>query len=155
MRVDLPAGPLTYGRLFESLPFDNRFATIPVTADELAEVVARNLGRDNGIVSLSGVRVVARCTKGKLEVSLERPDGRAIPARAHLRLATSDFLATGGDNLFPEELQHRAVLDQGQPIRDVLADLLRARKAPLSPDSFYDPAHPRLTYPGPRPVHCP
>ncbi len=36
-----PVGPLTYGRLYEALPFDNRFATIPVTAGELASVLRR------------------------------------------------------------------------------------------------------------------
>ena len=61
LRADLPAGPLTYGQLFEAAPFDNRFATIPSTGAELTDAVARNLGRDNGIVSLSGVRAEARC----------------------------------------------------------------------------------------------
>ena len=35
-------------------------------------------------------------------------------------------------------------------------DLLRARKTPLAPDdpALFDPAHPRIAYPGPRPVKC-
>ncbi len=155
LRVDLPAGPLTYGRLFEALPFDNRFATIPITAAELSDMIARNLERDNGILSVSGVRAVARCAGGKLAVTLSRPNGRPIPPRTKLTLATSDFLATGGDDLLPKELQQRATLDQGAPIRDAVADRLRARKEPLAAGNFYDPAHPRLTYTGQRPVHCP
>jgi 2',3'-cyclic-nucleotide 2'-phosphodiesterase (5'-nucleotidase family) len=155
LRVDLPAGPLTYGRLFESLPFDNRFATLSISAGELADMIARNLGRDNGIVSVSGVRAVARCAKGELAVTLSRPNGRPLPPRARLTLATSDFLATGGDGLLSAEMQDRATLDQGPPIRDALADLLRARKTPLAAGEFYDPAHPRLTYPDARPVRCP
>ena len=103
LRADLPAGPLTYGQLFEAAPFDNRFATIPITGAELTDAVARNLGRDNGIVSLSGVRAEARCEHGALAVSLHRTDGRAIAPKARLTLVTSDFLATGGDGLFSEE----------------------------------------------------
>jgi 2',3'-cyclic-nucleotide 2'-phosphodiesterase (5'-nucleotidase family) len=156
LRADLPAGPLTYGHLFEALPFDNRFATIPITGAELAEAVARNLGRDNGIVSLSGVRAEARCKAGALVVTLLRPDGRPILPKARLTLVTSDFLATGGDGLFSEETKQRAKLDDGPPIRDAMADLLRARKTPLAPGdpALFDPARPRLVYPGPRPVKC-
>jgi 2',3'-cyclic-nucleotide 2'-phosphodiesterase (5'-nucleotidase family) len=157
LRVDLPAGPLTYGSLFEALPFDNRFATIPLTAADLAEVIARNLGRDNGIVSISGVRATARCSGGELAVTLARADGRPLAPRTRLTLATSDFLATGGDGLFSDDLQQHAKLDDGPPIRDAVADLLRARKAPLSGDdsALFDPAHPRISYQGTRPVRCP
>jgi hypothetical protein len=37
-----------------------------------------------------------------------------------------------------------------------MADLLRKRKHPLEADdpSLFDPAHPRIDYPPPRPVHC-
>jgi 2',3'-cyclic-nucleotide 2'-phosphodiesterase (5'-nucleotidase family) len=156
LRVDLPAGPLTYGRLFEALPFDNRFATIPLTGGELADVIAGNLGRDNGIVSLSGARVEAHCKGGALAVTLFRSSGKAIAPGTKLTLLTSDFLATGGDGLFSEETKKRAKLDDGPPIRDAMAELLRARKTPLGPDdrALFDPARPRIAYPGPRPVKC-
>jgi 5'-nucleotidase len=156
VRADLPAGPLTYGRLFEALPFDNRFATVKITGADLAAMIARNLARENGILSLSGVRAEARCAKGALAVTLSHPDGRPIAPTAHLTLVTSDFLATGGDGLLSEELQHRTVLDDGPPIRDALADLLRAGKVQLRADdrTLYDPAHPRLAYPGARPTRC-
>ena len=118
--------------------------------------VARNLGRDNGIVSLSGVRAEARCHQGALAVTLFRSDGRPIAPKTRLTLVTSDFLATGGDGLFSEETKQRAKLDDGPPIREAMAELLRARKAPLTPDdrALFDPAHPRIGYPGPRPVRC-
>jgi 2',3'-cyclic-nucleotide 2'-phosphodiesterase (5'-nucleotidase family) len=156
LRVDLPAGPLTYGRLFEALPFDNRFATISLTGAELAEVIAGNLGRDNGIVSLSGLRAEARCKDGALQVTLQRKSGKSITPGTKLTLVTSDFLATGGDGLFSEETKQGAKLDDGPPIRDAMADLLRARKTPLAPDdpALFDPARPRIAYPGPRPVKC-
>ncbi len=156
LRVDLPAGPLTYGQLFEALPFDNRFATVSVGAGELAEMIARNLGRDNGILSVSGLRAEARCAGGELAVKLTRTDGRPISPGARLRLVTSDFLATGGDGLLSDELQRRTTLDDGPPIRDAMADLLRqGRVSPHADDrALYDPAHPRLTFPGPRPVRC-
>jgi 2',3'-cyclic-nucleotide 2'-phosphodiesterase (5'-nucleotidase family) len=154
LREDLPAGALTYGQLHEAMPFDNGFATIPVTGAELARAVASNLARDNGILSLSGVRVRASCQRGSLDVALARPDGTPIGPRDKLTLVTSDFLATGGDGLFSDEVRARAVLDRGPPIRDAMAAELRGRKAPLRPDDLYDPGQPRIDYPGRRPVRC-
>jgi 5'-nucleotidase len=156
LRADLAAGPLTYGRLYDAAPFDNRFATIVVTGAELERLVAANLGRSNGIVSLSGVVAVARCESGRLVVALRRPDGRPVTPAEKLTLVTSDFLATGGDGLFPEALQRAARLDGGPPIREWMAARLRARKGTLAGDApaLFDPTHPRLTYPAPRPVRC-
>jgi 2',3'-cyclic-nucleotide 2'-phosphodiesterase (5'-nucleotidase family) len=156
LRADLPAGPLSYGRLYEALPFDNRFAIIPVTGAELADAIARNLGRESGIVSLSGVRAEARCRDGALTVTLQRPSGKSISPGTKLKVVTSDFLATGGDGLFTEETKRRAQLDDGPPIRDAMAELLRARGSPLNPDDpgLFDPAHPRIAYSGARPVRC-
>jgi len=156
LRADLPVGTFTYAALFEALPFDNRFATVPVTGADLAAMIADNLGRDNGILSLAGVRAEARCARGTLAVTLSRPDGRRILPATHLTLVTSDFLATGGDGLLSEDLQQRAVLDDGPPIREAMADLLRADKVQLRAGdrALYDPAHPRLAYPGARPTRC-
>src|SRR5262249_30706318 len=38
IRAALPAGPITYGRLFEVTPFDNREARLTLTGAELATV---------------------------------------------------------------------------------------------------------------------
>ena len=80
------------------------------------------------MVSLSGVRAEARCEHGALAVTLHRADGTPIAPKTRLTLVTSDFLATGGDGLFSEETKARAKLDDGPPIREAMAGLLRARK---------------------------
>jgi 5'-nucleotidase len=154
LRADLPAGPLTYGALFEAMPFDNRFASVAITGAELAQIVARNLTRKNGIISVSGVRARARCVGSSLDVTLTSADGRPIGRAQRLALVTSDFLATGGDGLMPE-LAKRAVIDEDHLIRDALVDQLGARKGAVGlRDAGYDPAHPRLDYPAARPVRC-
>jgi 5'-nucleotidase len=156
VRTDLPAGPLTYGPLYEALPFDDRFATLPITGGDLAAAIAENLARDNGVVVLSGVQARAACVDGALRVTLARGDGRPVAADERLTMVTTEFLADGGAGLLSAEVRARAAPAAGAPIRDALADLLRARKAPIDPDRppLYDAAHPRLDYPGRRPVHC-
>jgi len=158
LRAELPGGALTYGQLHEALPFDDRFVTMAITGADLATVIGLNLGRAGGIVSLSGLRATAVCAAGALRVTLARPDGRPVGAGERLTLLTSEFLASGGGGVLTAEIRGRttATTDDGPPIRDAMADLLRARKAAIDPANppLYDTAHPRLSYPGSRPVRC-
>jgi 5'-nucleotidase len=158
IRAELPAGALTYGQLHEALPFDDRFVTMAISGADLAALVARNLGRAGGVVSLSGVRATAGCVAGALQVTLARSDGTPVRAGERLTLTTSEFLANGGGGFFPDEVRRRgaAATDDGPPIRDAMADVLRARKMAIDPANppLYDAAHPRLAYPGRRPVRC-
>src|SRR5262249_23567395 len=39
LRADLPAGPLSYGSLFEVMPFDNRVVTFRLSGAELRKIV--------------------------------------------------------------------------------------------------------------------
>jgi 5'-nucleotidase len=158
LRAELRAGTLTYGQLHEALPFDDHFVTLAITGAELAALVARNLGRAGGVVSLSGIRATAACAAGTLEVTLARPDGRPVGAGERLTLLTSEFLASGGSDVIPAEVRRRAraATDDGPTIRDAMADVLRARGAAIDPASppLHDAANPRLAYPGRRPVRC-
>ena len=42
MRASLPAGKLSYGRLYETFPFDNAFASMRLPAGEFRRLLARN-----------------------------------------------------------------------------------------------------------------
>ncbi len=153
LRADLPAGPLTYGRLFEAYPFDNRFARMTISGADLADAVARNLEQPGGVVSLSGVRATARCRDGALTVDLLRDDGRRVDPDEQLSLVSSDFILTGGDDLFPDG---KSEILGGPTIREAMAEQLRKRTGALSGDDpkLFNRARRRLDYPGPRPVRC-
>jgi 5'-nucleotidase len=160
LRADLPAGALTYGALYEVMPFDNRFATVRLTGAQLTRLIARNLAGPRGVFLLSGVRVVARCAGGKLVVRLRRDKtGRPVGDRDKLLLVTNDFLASGGDGMLAElDLPAGAVKlhDDGPTIRDAVVEVLKRRRVPLRGDDprIYDPKAPRLDLPGRRPVRC-
>lgn len=156
LRAHLRGGPLDYGALFEVMPFDNRLAQVTLTAEEFTRVLARHLTRKaHGIVSLSGLSLAARCEGKELRVVLRRANGRRVRPDERLRVATSDYLATGGDGLFTPEVLRAAEVesDLGTILRDAMAERLRARRE-IDPRGVYDPAHPRLNLPGPRPVRC-
>jgi 5'-nucleotidase len=158
LRADLPAGELTYGALFEALPFDNRLATMTLSGAELRELLRRNFSHDKGILSVAGIAVRAACTGGRLVIELTRSDGTVISDGAKLKVGTTDFLANGGDDFGPTVAARSPVFLDGPPIRDVVVDALAKRVAGgdtrLAPAGFFDPTHPRLSLVGPKPIFC-
>lgn len=158
LRAELPAGELSYGQLFESMPFDNLVARIRITGAELKAIVASHIQHDaHGLISISGVRVTARCTYKGIEIKLTRENGKPIRDNESLLLATSDYLATGGDDLFqPIALTpDRIEIDINESFRDTLARALRLHPQ-LSPKdpAIFDPRKPRLKLASPRPMLC-
>ena len=156
VRAALPRGPLSYGAWYEAMPFDNRFALLKLDAAELRRAVAANLRSGTGILALSGLRAEGACRGGRLVVTLVRQDGRPVADGEKLTVVASDFLATGGDGLFARVPASRMEIEDGPPLRDVLADVLRRRQGTVRGDdkALYDPAAPRLSYDGRRPIQC-
>jgi 2',3'-cyclic-nucleotide 2'-phosphodiesterase (5'-nucleotidase family) len=159
LRADLPAGPLDYGQLYEAMPFDNSLARVRVTGAELKRVLFEHLSHDaHGFVSLSGLRVSARCGHSGLEIALRRSNGKPVSDRETLLIATSNYLANGGDSLFsPLKLtSDRIQIDEGSSFRDALASAL-SRHPRLSPQdpALFNPKNPRLSLSTPRPLLCP
>jgi len=159
VRIPLPQGRLRYGTLFEMFPFDNTFATLAISGAQLAEIVERNLRAGNGILGLAGVRAAASCEGSRLRVQLRTASGEPIEATRKLRVVTSDFLASAGDGLLTGmQLDPDAItISRDHPIRDALIDGLREYPGgELSGDDkrLFDRSHPRISYPGDRPVLC-
>jgi 5'-nucleotidase len=150
LRADLAAGELTYGALFEAYPFDNRFALLRITGAGLSRMLAANLASDRGILSVSGVRAGLRCEAGRAVLTLTREDGRRVGDDELLTLATSDFLAGGGDA--PALEAASPVTLSADLIREAIAQQLRDRGGVIRAEALLEPR--RLAYPGKRPVRC-
>ncbi len=148
LRQDLPAGELTYGQLFAAMPFDNRFALVDVTGAQLQKIVLANLKKSGGILSWSGLHAVARCDGGKLELKVD-VRGKPLDPQAKYIIATSDFLASGGDAMFGKQAPPVRATDV--IIREAIADVLRARKGTIDPAGF---TAKRLELPRTRPIRC-
>jgi 5'-nucleotidase len=157
LRADLPAGELTYGELFSALPFDNRFAIIDVTGKELRQLVTGNLTHGGGFNSWGGLTAKARCKADKLDVEVWIA-GKPLVETKRYKLATSDFLASGGDGVIGRlKLPATAIHITDMIIRDALADVLRAFKGPratIDPAKLMTKTRPRLDYEGKRPLSC-
>ena len=154
VRSALPAGPLTYGRLFGVTPFDNREVRLTMTGAELATVVRNNLERRGDMIALSGVRAAATCGDDGLRVSLRRESGRLIGDRERLRVVTSDFLATGGSGILTPVMPLRQTTIAGPILRDQIAQWLARSSRTWRARDLFGPEKRRLVYDGTRPVRC-
>jgi len=156
LRADIPAGELTYGRLYEAMPFDNRFAVIAMKGKHVRRLVTNNLQRGSGIYSWGGLVVKARCKSGALAVDI-KVGGKPLADDAIYKVVTSDFLASGGDvsAIGRLKLPEGSIEMTETIIRDGIAELLRSRKGTkIDPAQLYSPKKKRLDYEGQRPVEC-
>jgi 5''-nucleotidase/2'',3''-cyclic phosphodiesterase and related esterases len=77
--ADLPAGPLTFGRLYDVFPFDNRIARVTMSGAELRGWVANEIGqgRRSGL-GISGADVRIGClADGLTPISSAKMDERS------------------------------------------------------------------------------
>ena len=154
VRADFPEGELTYGAFYETFPFDNRFAIVRTTKDALEELYERVIGGTDSFMFLAGARVRAECDEGELEVTLLRENGRPWPERRPVIIAMSDFLATGGDSVAFTEAGAEIAIEDGEPMRDQIFEMLVARGGTLRAADHFDPERRRVLYDGDRPVRC-
>ncbi|MFP2906865.1 bifunctional metallophosphatase/5'-nucleotidase [Pyxidicoccus sp. 3LFB2] len=136
LRADLPAGELTYGALYEVLPFDNTLSVVTVSAAELRLLLEAAYGR-KGTFQVSGLKVrVGECNGAQRLVSVTLADGKALPKGKRFRVAMPDFLARGGGGL-EEALKALppASIDLGErralTLRDALIEHWKTRGKPL------------------------
>ena len=103
LRAALPAGPLRYGDLFTSFPFENVISVCGTTRAGLARLVANSTkdssARDRLPFGITGARVkMHRLTTGELEVlSVDLGQSGKSKDDAPVWIALPDFLLSGGD----------------------------------------------------------
>ena len=156
LRADLPEGPLTYGSVYEVMPFDNLVVQIHLTGRQLRQVFAAYLQRSGRTVGFSGVRVRARCAARAVELELTRPSGAPVKDDEPLVVVVTDFLATGGDGILAPVMPPKGFSMSGASVlaRDVLAEYLGRLGGHLREQPLRETASPRLSVSGPLPISC-
>jgi 5'-nucleotidase len=96
LRADLPKGPLTFGALYRALPFENRAVVIQVTGRQMLALLNALPQSGHGYPQVAGLTASGDAgdwTGGTLG------DGKPLELDHPYRLATVDFLASGGDGM--------------------------------------------------------
>ncbi|MFL5402909.1 MAG: 5'-nucleotidase C-terminal domain-containing protein [Gemmatimonadales bacterium] len=99
IRAGLPAGPVTYGQLFEIQPSQNTLVKLTLNGARLQEVLEQSLdqsGRPTAHVAGLRVRYDPRRRQHRRIQSVELLGGRKLRRDAMYTLAVDDFLSTGG-----------------------------------------------------------
>jgi 5'-nucleotidase/UDP-sugar diphosphatase len=97
VRASLPAGQLTFGQLYEALPFSNTVANVDLTGENLREIIDRAVCV-TGRLHMSGIVVSYRFDAGTPSCarSITVAGAPLDPARTY-HVATIDYLLLGGD----------------------------------------------------------
>jgi 5'-nucleotidase len=124
--ADLPDGAMTFGRLYDVFPFDNRVVRITVTGAELGRWLAGEIrqGRRGGL-GISGVAVRASCLADGIQVDLLRTKGRPIHDEDRLLAVTIGAPTLSGSLASPAPLGGVGPTENGPVVREVVEDWFR------------------------------
>jgi len=138
LRANLRAGAITYGDLYEVLPFDNTVSVVTVTGEELRRLLVAAYGTGSGVFQQSGLKVkLSRCAGPERLRDVTLANGKALEPGRLYRVVMPDFLARGAAGLgtvlstLPAE---RIDLGVGRELilRDALATWWKSRGTPIS-----------------------
>jgi len=139
LRAEIDAGPITLEEIYTVLPFNNTLVLMDLTGAQVRRVleegayVAGDTPTNRGTVQVSGLRWTRDPTKpfGSRVTSFTLPDGTPIDPAATYRIATNNFMATGGD-AFTTLKEGKNVADTGVNLVDTVVGLL-SRSSPVDP----------------------
>lgn len=115
----LPAGPITRGKIYEIMPFDNVIGLQTLTGEQFQAFLDYVAAR--GGWPCSGVQLVIR-DKRATEV---RVGGKPLDAKATYRVANSDYIIQGGDNC--TVLKSIPVTTHGYLLRDAILEYVQGK----------------------------
>ncbi|WP_058304686.1 bifunctional metallophosphatase/5'-nucleotidase [Gorillibacterium timonense] len=139
IRESISKGDITLYDVGKPLPFVNSLMTVEVEGEKIYEAIERGLrawpyGSSNGgFLQVSGIAYTFDGSKpaGKRLVSVTMND-QPLDKEKKYKVATNDYLVTGGDNF--TEFENAKRLSKGALLRDVLAAYLK-EKGTVSPET--------------------
>ncbi len=132
IRADLPAGTVTWGQLFEVVPFQNFVVRLRVSGAVLKAALEHAVGAAEARAHVSGVtvRVTTSNPPGERVTAVRLADGRALLDTSSYTLAVPDFMAAGGSGyaMLRVPAENTGVVDL-----DALVEYLRKLPQPVRP----------------------
>lgn len=134
LRANLAPGPLTYGQVYDVLPFDNMASAMTISGATLLQLIELGLEGKNGAFAWSGLVL-----KGDLcRVQTALLNGQPIEPGKTYRVLTSDFVATGGIGVDRLRIAPAQVQTLNERIlREEAVAGFRALRGPLDPDAYF------------------
>lgn len=155
LRADLPAGPLTFGSVYQISPFENRVVILNLSGAQLRAVIAGQAYLGRRRAGFSGMSVAASCENDVMRVTMTINDV-VIEDDDEIRVIVNDYLALGGDAILNPILPDGGfAIDTNMPMtRDVFIDWVMDAGDTLHPDDFVSSDAPKWTGDFPIPRSC-
>jgi len=115
LRTSVPQGNIMVGGMFELMPFENKLVVIKVSAERLLKLLNFIAEKDGAPVA--GIRFVIKDKKAT-DIFI---NGKAFDATKTYYVATSDYLAGGGDKFFSAD-ENNSMVKTEPLLRDILID---------------------------------
>ena len=133
LRADIDEGPITLEEIYAVLPFNNTLVTMNLTGAQVEQVLEEGANSQYGTVQVSGLKWAydADAPFGNRVTRVTLPDGTPIDPNATYKIATNNFMASGGDQF--------TTLTQGQNTTDTQINLVDTVVRYLEVNSPVDP----------------
>jgi len=134
IRRAMPAGPITYGMLYELLPFQNEGVSVAVTGAQLREALENALGASGRLrAHISGMTVTytPSAPRGSRIREVRLSNGSVVRDTDTVTIGTSEFVATGGDGY--DSLTQGRMTRTGMVDLDLLIEHLKSLPQPVQP----------------------
>ncbi len=130
IRGDLHRGPVTFGDVYQVIPFDNRLARVEIAGSELRKLIEKNLGKDTIYLQCSGADIVydLSAPQGRRLKSLKVGGAPVDDARIYT-MTSMDFTVVAGMTF--AGIQKKIVEISPILIRDLLVEEVR-KHSPVS-----------------------
>ncbi|MGD0483782.1 MAG: 5'-nucleotidase C-terminal domain-containing protein, partial [Gemmatimonadales bacterium] len=131
IRADLDSGVVTWGALFQVVPFQNFVTRVTLTGADLRAALEHAVGSQDAAAHVSGVRLTASrgAPEGRRITALAFENGRPVRDDAHYTLAVPDYLASGGSGY--AMLRGRPAVNVGVTDLDAFIAYLRRLPQPV------------------------
>lgn len=117
LRVSLPQGEITKGKIFELMPFENEIVILTLRGEKVAELIQYII--DVGGQPVSGLQIKSM-NKPNAQIFI---NGVSFNKNKTYKVITSDYLAGGGDKM--DFFKNPVKLEStGYKIRDAIIDYL-------------------------------
>ncbi|MEO5987717.1 MAG: 5'-nucleotidase C-terminal domain-containing protein [Candidatus Eisenbacteria bacterium] len=125
MRADMDAGPITRGRVYAMMPFDNTIVVLTLTGAEVRLVIEQSL-RGDRVTQVSGIRFTYDADQPDLQrvQSITLADGSVFDETRKYKVAANNFMASGGDS-YDALGKGSDRVETGKVIRAALEDYVR------------------------------
>jgi 5'-nucleotidase/UDP-sugar diphosphatase len=132
IRMDIPKGKITLEQVYALLPFDNVLVTMDMTGRQLMEILEHSATQPHSRLQVSGIRM----THHDLSNAGGRPvkdilvGMRPLDLNKTYRIATNDFLASGGDRF--ATFKEGKNISYGMDLREAFISYLK-KHSPVQP----------------------